>query len=57
MVEFVRIKGLTQKAIATKMAAKASELIKSGFEIISMTQYSDSNSIGRNKAGTIFYKK
>ena len=56
MVQFVRIKGLTQQSIAEKMAEKATELINAGYEIISITQYSDSNSIGRNKAGTIYFK-
>ena len=56
MVQYIRIKGLTQESIAQKMAEQATKLLQSGFEIISITQYSDSNSIGRNKAGTIYYK-
>lgn len=56
MVQFSRIKGLTQQSVAEKMAAEATKLINAGFEIISMTQYADSQSIGRNKAGTIYYK-
>lgn len=56
MVQFKRIKGLTQESIAQKMAEEATKLIQAGFEVISITQYSDSNSIGRNKAGTIYYK-
>ena len=57
MVEFTRIKGLTQESIANKMAKEASKLMKAGYTIISITQYSDSGSIGRNKAGTIYYFK
>ena len=55
MVDFIRIKGLTQKSVATKMATTATELLNKGYTIISMTQYADSESIGRNKAGTIYY--
>ena len=57
MVEFVRIKGLTQNGIATKAAAKASELVAAGYKIISITQYADAESIGRNKAATIYYTR
>jgi len=57
MVEFVRIKGLTQNGIATKAAAKATELVAAGYKIISITQYADAESIGRNKAATIYYTR
>jgi len=57
MVEFVRIKGLTQNGVATKTAAKATELIAAGYTIISITQYADAESIGRNKTATIYYTK
>ena len=56
MIKFVRVKGLTQSSIAEKAAKEATRLEAEGFTIVSITQYSDSNSIGRNKAGTIYYK-
>jgi len=57
MVEFIRIKGLTQNSVASKTAAKASELLAAGYTIVSITQYADAESIGRNKAATIYYTK
>ncbi|CAM9128702.1 hypothetical protein MYMA111404_02655 [Mycoplasma marinum] len=56
MVKFSRIKGISQESVATKTAVEASRLIEEGFEIISITQYADANSLGRNKAATIYYK-
>ncbi len=56
MVKFTRIKGLTQESVAQKTATEATRLINKGFEIISITQYADTGSIGRNKAATIYYK-
>ena len=56
MIYHERIKGLTQKSTAEKITALANSLEQQGYEIISITQYSDSNSIGRNKAATIYYK-
>ncbi len=56
MVKFTRIKGMTQESVAQTTATEATRLIKEGFEIISITQYADANSIGRNKAATIYYK-
>ena len=56
MVKFTRIKGLTQESVAQKTADEATRLIGEGFEIISITQYADAGSIGRNKAATIYYK-
>ena len=55
MVKFERIKGLSQNAVAEKVANKASKLINNGHKIISITQYADAGSIGRNKAATIYY--
>ncbi len=57
MVKFTRIKGMTQESVAQKTADEATRLITEGFEIISITQYADAASIGRNKAATIYYKE
>lgn len=55
MVQYLRIKGITQEAIAGKIAEASTKLLAKGHTIISITQYADSASIGRNKAGTIYY--
>ncbi|MCK5806918.1 MAG: hypothetical protein KAG91_00810 [Mycoplasmataceae bacterium] len=55
MVKYERIKGLTQEAVARKVAQRATDLMNGGHNIISITQYADSASIGRNKAATIYY--
>ncbi|WKX02357.1 hypothetical protein [Candidatus Mycoplasma mahonii] len=57
MIYFERIKGLTQESIAVKATKMANKFEQMGYQIVSITQYADSNSIGRNKACTIYYKK
>ena len=55
MVKFERIKGISQESVARKVANRATDLMNNGHNIISITQYADSTSIGRNKAATIYY--
>ncbi len=56
MIKFERIKGLTQQSVAEKVAAMATKIESKGHTIVSITQYADAGSIGRNKAATIYYK-
>lgn len=56
MIYFERIKGLTQESTAKKVTAEANRLEGKGYQVVSITQYADSASIGRNKAATIYYR-
>ena len=56
MIYFERVKGLTQESTANKVTNEANRLENNGYTIISITQYADANSIGRNKAATIYYR-
>lgn len=56
MIYYARVKALTQEKLAERAAEVATEIERRGGFVINITLYADSASIGRNKAGAVFYR-